>query len=77
MVQTGRESVYLGRMALEPIRLGSITLDPFIVLLALAGLAVLALIVLAVALIMHMKGRRREVEVQAARSPSTSLGTSK
>jgi DNA recombination protein RmuC len=53
-------------MALEPIRLGSITLDPVIVLLALAGLAVLALIVLAVALIMHMKGRRREVEVQAA-----------
>ena len=53
-------------MALEPIRLGSITLDPVIVLLALAGLAVLALIVLAVALIMHMKGRRREVEGQAA-----------
>ena len=53
-------------MALEPIRLGSITLDPVIVLLALAGLAVLALIVLAVALIMHMKGRRREVEAQAA-----------
>jgi len=52
-------------MALEPIRLGSITLDPVIVLLALAGLAVLALIVLAVALIMHMKGRRREVEAQA------------
>jgi len=50
---------------LEPIRLGSITLDPVIVLLALAGLAVLALVVLAVALIMHMKGRRREVEAQA------------
>jgi len=52
-------------MAFEPIRLRSITLDPVIVLLALAGLAVLALIVLAVALIMHMKGRRREVEAQA------------
>ena len=56
----------LADMALEPIRLGSITLDPVIVLLALAGLAVLALVVLAVTLIMHMKGRRREVEAQAA-----------
>jgi DNA recombination protein RmuC len=66
LVQTGRESVYLGRMAFEPIKLGSITLDPVIVLLALAGLAALALVVLAVALIMHIKGRRREVEGQAA-----------
>jgi len=53
-------------MALEPIRIGSVTLDPVVVLLALAGLAVLALLVLAVALIMHMKGRRREVGAQAA-----------
>jgi len=53
-------------MALEPIRLASITLDPVIILLVLAGLAVLALVVLAVALIMHMKGRRREIEARAA-----------
>ena len=53
-------------MALEPIRFGSITLDPVIVMLCLAGLAVLALVALAVTLIMHMKGRRREVEAQAA-----------
>ena len=52
-------------MALEPIRFGSITLDPVIVMLCLAGLAVLALVALAVTLIMHMKGRRREVEAQA------------
>ncbi|MGE5261568.1 MAG: DNA recombination protein RmuC [Actinomycetota bacterium] len=53
-------------MALEPIRLGSVTLDPVIVLLVLAGLAVLALLALAVTLIMHMKGRRREAGAQAA-----------
>ena len=66
LVQTGNESVYLSRMTLEPVRLASITLDPVIILLALAGLAVLALVVLAVALIMHMKGRRREIEARAA-----------
>ena len=53
-------------MALEPIQIGSVTLDPVIVLLALAGLAVLALVALAITLIVHMKGRRREVEAQAA-----------
>jgi DNA recombination protein RmuC len=53
-------------MALEPIRLGSITLDPVLVLLALAGLAVLALLALAITLIVHMKGRRREAGAQAA-----------
>jgi DNA recombination protein RmuC len=53
-------------MALEPIQIGSVTLDPVIVLLALAGLAVLALVTLAITLIVHMKGRRREVEAQAA-----------
>jgi DNA recombination protein RmuC len=53
-------------MALEPIKLGSVTLDPMIVLLALAALAVLALIALAITLIVHMKRRRREVEAQAA-----------
>ena len=58
-------------MALEPIQIGSVTLDPVIVLLALAGLAVLALMALAVTLIVHMKGRRREVEAQAASLPSS------
>jgi len=53
-------------MALAPIQIGSVTLDPVIVLLALAGLAVLALVALAITLIVHMKGRRREVEAQAA-----------
>jgi DNA recombination protein RmuC len=53
-------------MALAPIQIGSVTLDPVIVLLALAGLAVLALVALAIILIVHMKGRRREVEAQAA-----------
>jgi DNA recombination protein RmuC len=52
-------------MVLEPIRLGSVTLDPVLVVLALAGLAVLALIALAVALIVHMRGRQRETQVQA------------
>ena len=53
-------------MAFQPITFGSVTLDPVVVLLALAGLAVLALLVLAITLIVHMKGRRREVEAQAA-----------
>ena len=55
-------------MALEPIRLGSVTLDPVLVLLALACLAVLALIALAVTLIVHMRGRRRETQAQGDRA---------
>jgi len=42
-------------MAIEPIKVGSVTLDPVLVLLVLAGLAVLALIALAIALIVHMR----------------------
>ena len=42
-------------MALEPIQVGTVTLDPAIVLLALAGLAVLALLALAIALIVHIE----------------------
>jgi DNA recombination protein RmuC len=53
-------------MALKPIQIGSVTLDPVIILLTLAGLAVLALLALAITLILHMKRRRREVEAQAA-----------
>jgi DNA recombination protein RmuC len=53
-------------MALDPIRLGNVTLDPVLVLLVFAGLAVLALLALAITLIVHMKGRRREAGAQAA-----------
>lgn len=53
-------------MVLEPIKIGSLTLEPALVLLALAGLAVLALIVLAVTLIVHMRSRRREQLAQAS-----------
>ena len=49
----------------EPIQVGTVTLDPVLVLLALAGLAVLALIALAIALIVHMGRRRRQTEAQA------------
>jgi DNA recombination protein RmuC len=47
-------------MFMEPIKIGSLTLEPMHVLLGLAGLAVLALLLLAIALIVHMRGRRRE-----------------
>lgn len=47
-------------MLTEPIRVGSLTLDPLLAVLALAGLAVLALVAFAIALIVHMRGRRRE-----------------
>jgi DNA recombination protein RmuC len=50
---------------MEPLRVGSLTLDPVVVVLALAGLAVLALLMLAIALIVHMSRRRRETESQA------------
>jgi DNA recombination protein RmuC len=52
-------------MAMEPIRVGTLALDPVLVVLALAALAVLALIALAIALIVHMRGRRRETQAQA------------
>jgi DNA recombination protein RmuC len=52
-------------MALDAIRVGSVTLDPVLVLLALASLAVLALIALAITLIVHMSRRRRESQAQA------------
>ena len=45
---------------MEPIRIGTVTLDPVLVLLALASLAALALLALAVSLIVHMRGRRHE-----------------
>jgi DNA recombination protein RmuC len=52
-------------MAMEPIRVGSVTLDPVLILLALAGLAVIALIALAITLMVHMSRRRRDTQTQA------------
>ena len=53
-------------MVLEPVRIGGVILDPVLALLALAGLAVFALVTLAIALIVHMSRRRREAQAQAA-----------
>jgi DNA recombination protein RmuC len=53
-------------MVMEPLQIGSVTLDPILVLLALAGLAVLALIVLAITLVVHMSRRRAEVSANEA-----------
>ena len=47
-------------MALDPLQVGSITLDPVLVLLGLLGFAVLALLVLVVIFAVHMSRRRRE-----------------
>ena len=47
-------------MALEPIQVGSFTLDPVLVLLGLLGFAALALFVLVVFVALHMSRRRRE-----------------
>ena len=46
-------------MALAPLQLGNINLDPVLVLLGLLGFAVLALLVLVVIVAVHM-GRRRQ-----------------
>ena len=47
-------------MLMEPIRIGSVSLDPVHAALALVGLAAIALLALAIALIVHMRGRRLE-----------------
>jgi DNA recombination protein RmuC len=47
-------------MSLDPIRIGSFTPDPVLVLLGLLGFAVLALVVLVVIVAVHMSRRRRE-----------------
>ena len=46
------------------VAIGSVALDPVLAVLVLGGLAVLALIALSIALIVHMRGRRREREAQ-------------
>jgi DNA recombination protein RmuC len=52
-------------MAFEPIRIGSVTIEPALALLTLGGLAVLAFLSLAIALFVHMSRRRREADAQA------------
>jgi DNA recombination protein RmuC len=47
-------------MTLEPIQVGSVTLDPVLVLLGLLGFAALALLVLVVIVAVHMSRRRHE-----------------
>jgi DNA recombination protein RmuC len=47
-------------MALEPIQVGSVALDPVLVLLGLLGFAAFALLVLVVIVAVHMSRRRRE-----------------
>ncbi|HUU66480.1 MAG TPA: DNA recombination protein RmuC [Methyloceanibacter sp.] len=47
-------------MNFEPVQVGSITLDPVLVALALAGLAVFALLLLAIVLIVHTSRRKQE-----------------
>ena len=47
-------------MVLEPIQVGSVTLDPVLVLLGLLGFAALVLLVLVVIVAVHMSRRRRE-----------------
>jgi DNA recombination protein RmuC len=47
-------------MHLDPFQVGSLTLDPVLVLLGLLGLMALALVVLVAIVAMHMRRRRRE-----------------
>ena len=53
-------------MSLDPIQVGSFTIEPEIVLLVLACMAVLALFVLAVVALINIGKRRRETEGQGA-----------
>ena len=53
-------------MSLDPIQVGSFTIEPELVLLVLAGLGVLALFVLAIVALINIGKRRREAEGQDA-----------
>src|SRR5262245_63582438 len=53
-------------MVFEPIRIGSVTVEPVFALLALGGFAAFSLLVLAITLFVHMSRRRREANAQAA-----------
>jgi DNA recombination protein RmuC len=47
-------------MDFAPVQVGSVTLDPVLVMLALAGLGVFALLLLAIVLIVHMSRRKQD-----------------
>jgi len=51
-------------MLMEPVRIGNVSLEPAHILLALAVLAVIALLALAIGLLVHMRGRKREAMAQ-------------
>ena len=51
-------------MALDPIRIGSVTIDPALALIALAGFAVLALVALVIVAALNMRRRQREASAQ-------------
>src|SRR5215475_9359847 len=53
-------------MIQKPLQIGSVALDPVLIMLALAGLAVLALFALAVTLAVHMSRRREEASAHEA-----------
>jgi DNA recombination protein RmuC len=53
-------------MIQEPLQIGSVARDPVLVMLALAGLAVLALFALTVTLTVHMSRRREEASAHEA-----------
>jgi DNA recombination protein RmuC len=62
----GANRSILTRMAFDPIRVGGVTLDPALVLLVLAGLAVAGLLALIVVAALNMRRRRREALSQDA-----------
>ncbi len=51
-------------MALDPIRIGSVTIDPALALIVLAGFAVLALVALVIVAALNMRRRQREASSQ-------------
>ena len=53
-------------MALDPIQIGSVTLDPALILLGMAELVTVALLALVVVLAVHMSRRKREAGTQEA-----------
>jgi DNA recombination protein RmuC len=53
-------------MDFAPVQVGSLALDPVLVVLVLAGLGVFALLLLAIVLIVHMSRRKREASASGA-----------
>ena len=58
-------------MALDPIRVGSVTLDPALVMLVLASLAVVVLLALTIVAALNMSRRRLEASAQDAQLTSS------